>query len=238
MDPGTRRQDASPSTTSCTGSQRQRRPEGAATSNNAPSWNYGTTPSWPGRRTTRLPGRMSPGPLRGQLQCRIQHESTSFSLALLLATERLKVIAAVHPGLWQPAVLAKPGYHRRPPLRRPLRSQRRLQLVQDSSPIWEPWLNDSALPAQCRDSSRCCARSGPGTTWISAATSTHIHDFTLGQAAPPARALPGAAIPPPPPAATDGRCADWYFSTARTSTASRSQIVEGARTRAKRRSGW
>ncbi|MHA4853618.1 dimethylsulfone monooxygenase SfnG [Rhodococcus sp. MSC1_016] len=38
-----------------------------------------------------------------------QHESTSFSLALLLATERLKVIAAVHPGLWQPAVLAKLG---------------------------------------------------------------------------------------------------------------------------------
>src|SRR3954452_20199220 len=36
-----------------------------------------------------------------------QHESTTFSLALLLATERLKVIAAVHPGLWQPAVLAK-----------------------------------------------------------------------------------------------------------------------------------
>src|SRR4051812_39055531 len=28
-----------------------------------------------------------------------QHESTSFSLALLLATQRLKVIAAVHPGL-------------------------------------------------------------------------------------------------------------------------------------------
>ncbi len=38
-----------------------------------------------------------------------QHESTSFSLALLLATEKLKVIAAVHPGLWQPAVLAKLG---------------------------------------------------------------------------------------------------------------------------------
>ena len=38
-----------------------------------------------------------------------QHESTSFSLALLLATERLKVIAAVHPGLSQPAVLAKLG---------------------------------------------------------------------------------------------------------------------------------
>src|SRR3954453_8829676 len=36
-----------------------------------------------------------------------QHESTSFSLALLLATHKLKVIAAVHPGLWQPIVLAK-----------------------------------------------------------------------------------------------------------------------------------
>jgi FMNH2-dependent dimethyl sulfone monooxygenase len=38
-----------------------------------------------------------------------QHESTSFSLGLLLATERLKVIAAVHPGLWHPGVLAKLG---------------------------------------------------------------------------------------------------------------------------------
>jgi FMNH2-dependent dimethyl sulfone monooxygenase len=36
-----------------------------------------------------------------------QQESTSFSLGLLMATERLKVIAAVHPGLWQPGVLAK-----------------------------------------------------------------------------------------------------------------------------------
>ena len=36
-----------------------------------------------------------------------QHESTSFSLALLMATERLKLIAAVHPGLWHPGVLAK-----------------------------------------------------------------------------------------------------------------------------------
>ncbi|MCW2756825.1 MAG: sfnG, partial [Nocardioidaceae bacterium] len=36
-----------------------------------------------------------------------QHESTAFSLALLLATEKLKVITAIHPGLWHPAVLAK-----------------------------------------------------------------------------------------------------------------------------------
>ncbi|WP_226350928.1 dimethylsulfone monooxygenase SfnG [Pseudonocardia sp. ICBG601] len=36
-----------------------------------------------------------------------QHEATAFSLALGLATERLTVIAAVHPGLWEPSVLAK-----------------------------------------------------------------------------------------------------------------------------------
>jgi FMNH2-dependent dimethyl sulfone monooxygenase len=36
-----------------------------------------------------------------------QHESTTFSFALLLATQRLKVIAAIHPGLWHPGVLAK-----------------------------------------------------------------------------------------------------------------------------------
>lgn len=38
-----------------------------------------------------------------------QHEPMAFSLALLLATERLKLIGATHPGLWHPAVLAKYG---------------------------------------------------------------------------------------------------------------------------------
>ena len=36
-----------------------------------------------------------------------QHESTSFSINLLAHTEKINVIAAVHPGFWQPAVLAK-----------------------------------------------------------------------------------------------------------------------------------
>ncbi|NKX54312.1 dimethylsulfone monooxygenase SfnG [Arthrobacter mobilis] len=36
-----------------------------------------------------------------------QHEATSFSLALLGATEKLNVISAVHPGMWHPGVLAK-----------------------------------------------------------------------------------------------------------------------------------
>ena len=38
-----------------------------------------------------------------------QHESVSFSLGLLAATQRLKVIAAVHPGQWPPTILAKLG---------------------------------------------------------------------------------------------------------------------------------
>lgn len=42
----------------------------------------------------------------GSHEAHYQYESTSFALALLLATERLKVIAAVHPGLWHPGVLA------------------------------------------------------------------------------------------------------------------------------------
>jgi FMNH2-dependent dimethyl sulfone monooxygenase len=36
-----------------------------------------------------------------------QHESVAFSHALLAATERLKVIAAILPGPWNPALLAK-----------------------------------------------------------------------------------------------------------------------------------
>ena len=36
-----------------------------------------------------------------------QHESVSFSQALLHATERLNVIAALLPGPWNPAVAAK-----------------------------------------------------------------------------------------------------------------------------------
>lgn len=38
-----------------------------------------------------------------------QHQPTGFRLVLLLATERLKVIGGVHPGLWHPGVLAKFG---------------------------------------------------------------------------------------------------------------------------------
>ncbi|MEV0081305.1 dimethylsulfone monooxygenase SfnG [Saccharopolyspora sp. NPDC050642] len=38
-----------------------------------------------------------------------QHDPAAFSLGLLQATERLKLIVAAHPGLWHPAILAKFG---------------------------------------------------------------------------------------------------------------------------------
>ncbi|PVZ13203.1 dimethylsulfone monooxygenase SfnG [Actinomycetospora cinnamomea] len=38
-----------------------------------------------------------------------QHESTSLSLAIMMATEKLKVMAAVHPGMWHPGVFANFG---------------------------------------------------------------------------------------------------------------------------------
>jgi len=38
-----------------------------------------------------------------------QHESVAFSHALLAATDKLKVIAAILPGPWQPALAAGPG---------------------------------------------------------------------------------------------------------------------------------
>lgn len=108
-----------------------------------------------------------------------QHESTSFSLALLLATERLKVIAAVHPGLWQPGVLAKLGAtadH--------LSGGRfAVNVVSGgsrmSSPTWaNPGSSTTNGTGEVASSSRCCARSGPKTMSTSAATST---EFTISR---------------------------------------------------------
>jgi dimethylsulfone monooxygenase len=45
----------------------------------------------------------------GSYGAEYQHESTTFSAALLAHTKRLKVIAAILPGPWHPAVVAKLG---------------------------------------------------------------------------------------------------------------------------------
>lgn len=102
-----------------------------------------------------------------------QYESTSFSLALLLATERLKVIAAVHPGLWQPGVLAKLGA-----------TADHLSNGRFAVNVVSGWFEGSSphlvsrgssttsatggLPSSCR----CCAGCGQRTTWSLPGTST------------------------------------------------------------------
>jgi FMNH2-dependent dimethyl sulfone monooxygenase len=120
-----------------------------------------------------------PGPLRGQLRREYQHESTSFSLALLLATERLKVIAAVHAGLWQPAVLAKLGA-----------TADQISGGRFAVNVVSGWFKDefttwasrgsstTSATGAARSSCRCSARSGPRTTWIPRRL-LRIHDFTL-----------------------------------------------------------
>src|SRR4051794_27236552 len=50
---------------------------------------------------------LSQGRYMASYGAEFQHESTIFSLAPVLARQRLKVIAAIHPGLWHPGVLAK-----------------------------------------------------------------------------------------------------------------------------------
>lgn len=115
-----------------------------------------------------------------------QHESTSFSLALLLATQRLKVIAAVPPGLWHPGVLAKLGAT----ADHLSKGRFAVNVVSgwfkgEFAALGEPWLEHDELPssrlrsnqegppsAAPRSSSAPCARSGPRTTPNSPVTST------------------------------------------------------------------
>ena len=92
------------------GAERQWWPRRRARSSSAPTGVSSTTASsrgWPSARGFEY--ALSQVRYMASYGAEYQHESTGFSLALLLATERLKVIAAIHPGLWHPGVLAKLG---------------------------------------------------------------------------------------------------------------------------------
>ena len=169
-----------------------------------------------------------------------QHESTSFSLALLLATERLKVIAAVHPGLWHPGVLAKLGRHRRPPVRRARRRERRSAAGSRASSPRSASRGSSTTSATAapRSSSARCAASGPRTTPSSRGDFYRIRDFSLkpkplraGAPAPgdlPGRQLDAAAR------AMAGRVSDWYFSNGKDFDGVREQLADMRERRRKR----
>ncbi len=146
-----------------------------------------------------------------------QHESTSFSLALLLATERLKVIAAVHPGLWQPAVLAKLGA-----TADQLSSGRFAVNVVSGwfkdgfTHLGEPWLEHDERYRRSAEFLQVLRRIWTEDDVDFRGDFYRIHDFTLKPkpANTPERPNPElfqggnstAAI------ANGGRYADWYFS--------------------------
>ena len=169
-----------------------------------------------------------------------QHESTSFSLALLLATQRLKVIAAVHPGLWQPAP-CWPSWERPPITSRAAASRSTWCPAgsRTSSPIWASrgW-NTTSATAAARSSCRSCARSGPRTLAGSAGVDDvdfrgdfyRIHDFTLKP-----KPLNTAERPNPElfqggnstaARRNGGYYADWYFSNGKDFDGVTEQVVE------------
>ena len=164
-----------------------------------------------------------------------QHESTSFSLALLLATERLKVIAAVHPGLWHPGVLAKLGRHRRPPLQRPLRGERRLAAGSRTSspPSASRGSSTTSATAAPRSSSRAlrgiwtedhadlARRLLPVPRLLPEAQAADIRDGRTRRSSRAATPAPRAPWPAGSPTGTS--------PTARTSTASSSRSPTSAR---------
>ncbi|MEO5780771.1 dimethylsulfone monooxygenase SfnG [Arthrobacter oryzae] len=146
-----------------------------------------------------------------------QHEATSFSLALLAATERLKVISAVHPGMWHPGVLAKfiiTADH--------ISNGRAAVnivsgwLKSEFTNFGLDWLEHDERYVRTEEFIRVLRGLWTETEYSQAGKYYNITDFTLNPA--PVQ-VPGRAHPEiffggnsTAAQATAGRVADWYFS--------------------------
>ncbi|WP_035763703.1 dimethylsulfone monooxygenase SfnG [Arthrobacter sp. H20] len=146
-----------------------------------------------------------------------QHEATAFSLALLGATEKLKVIAAVHPGMWQPGVLAKfiiTADH--------ISGGRAAVnivsgwLKSEFSGFGLPWLEHDERYVRTEEFIRILRGLWTEKNFSQAGKYYNITDFTLN---PPPVDVPGRPHPEiffggnsTAAQATAGRVADWYFS--------------------------
>lgn len=149
-----------------------------------------------------------------------QHEATSFSLALLAATERLKVIAAVHPGMWHPGVLAKfiiTADH--------LSGGRAAVnvvsgwLKDEFTGFGLPWLEHDERYVRTEEFIRVLRGLWTERDYSQSGAYYDISNFTLN---PPPVDVPGRAHPEiffggnsTAAQATAGRVADWYFSNGR-----------------------
>lgn len=146
-----------------------------------------------------------------------QHEATSFSLALLGATEKLKVIAAVHPGMWQPGVLAKfiiTADH--------ISNGRAAVnivsgwLKSEFTGFGLPWLEHDERYVRTEEFIRILRGLWTEQNFSQSGKYYNITDFTLN---PPPVDVPGRPHPEvffggnsTAAQATAGRVADWYFS--------------------------
>ncbi|RJU02084.1 dimethyl sulfone monooxygenase SfnG [Arthrobacter frigidicola] len=146
-----------------------------------------------------------------------QHEATAFSLALLAATEKLKVIAAVHPGMWHPGVLAKFI------ITADVISNGRAAvnivsgwLKSEFTGFGLPWLEHDERYVRTEEFIRVLRGLWTQEHYSQAGKYYNITDFTLS---PPPVEVPGRAHPEiffggnsTAAQATAGRVADWYFS--------------------------
>lgn len=160
-----------------------------------------------------------------------QHDPEAFSLGLLLATEKLKLIAAAHPYLWHPAVLAKFG------ITADILSQGRFAVN-----IVSGWFKDEAIDLGARwlehderyRQSEEFIRVLRGL-WTQPNFDFHgdfyrINDFSLR---PQPYEVPGRAHPEifqggnsSAARAMAGRVSDWYFSNGNTLDGFTDQVAE------------
>jgi len=167
-----------------------------------------------------------------------QHEALSFSLALLLATERLRVISAVHPYMWHPGLLAKF-----------IATADHLSNGRSAVNVVSGWFKDEATRLGVRwlehgERYRMAEEfiEYVRTLWTEDAASYRgdffqLRDFDL---APKPLSLPGRPLPEvfmggnsTAAQSMAGRAADWYLANGNTAEGIADQVV-GVRTGAER----
>ncbi|MER7082746.1 FMNH2-dependent dimethyl sulfone monooxygenase [Saccharopolyspora kobensis] len=146
-----------------------------------------------------------------------QHDPAAFSLGLLLATERLKLIVAAHPGLWHPAILAKFG------ITADLLSGGRFAVnivsgwfKDEFTGLGEPWLEHDERYRRTEEFIRVLRGLWTRPGFDFSGDFYRIHDFSLR---PQPHPVPGRAHPEifqggnsTAARQVAGRVSDWYFS--------------------------
>ncbi|MCA1282187.1 dimethylsulfone monooxygenase SfnG [Saccharopolyspora sp. 7B] len=146
-----------------------------------------------------------------------QHDPAAFSLGLLLATERLKLIVAAHPGLWHPAILAKFG------ITADILSQGRFAVnivsgwfKEEFTGLGEPWLEHDERYRRTEEFIRVLRGLWTQPNFELAGDFYRIRDFSLR---PQPFEVPGRPHPEifqggnsSAARTLAGRVSDWYFS--------------------------